>query len=174
MLEIDEAIGQVENLYRAVTGKSVPPFEEPYAPIPTDADPAAHVRIQMELLMEALHTLPQPRGMTGHPWMPAVSFFETPADVFVLIDLPGVTREHVNVTIEHGILVIEGQRSFQPPREGEPPRVVAEQPYGPFRRTVLLPPGLKTSELNAQLRDGVLEVRVPRLASSDAKNVPVA
>jgi HSP20 family protein len=95
------------------------------------------------------------------------------AEVIVCVDLPGVTRESMNVTIDHGVLVIEGQRgAFQHAREAGPPRVVAEQPYGPFRRSVLLPTGLKTSDLNAQLKDGVLEVRIPR--NADSKTVPVS
>jgi HSP20 family protein len=173
MLEIDEAIGQVESLYRAVTGKPMPQFDTPYAPIPREADPAAHVKLEMDRLIAALHGLPHPRPVPSRPWAPPVSLFESPTEVLVCVDLPGVTRERVNVTIHDGALLIEGQRALQP-REGEPPRVVAEQPFGPFRRTVLLPPGLRSSELNAQLKDGVLEVRIPRSGDSGAKTVPVS
>src|SRR4051812_22811436 len=54
MMGIDEAIGQVENLYRAVTGKDFPQSETPYAPIPAEQDPAAHVKEQMDRLLTAL------------------------------------------------------------------------------------------------------------------------
>lgn len=177
MLEIDEAIGHVENLYTAVTGQPVPKRDTPYAPIPPEVDPAAHVRLEVERLIAALQGIRPPQATAPsipQPWTPAVSLFESPNDVLVCVDLPGVSREGMSVTIDHGVLVIEGQRALNQRREGEPPRVVAEQPFGPFRRTVLLPSGLKTSDLNAQLKDGVLEVRIPRSGDFGAKVVTVS
>jgi HSP20 family molecular chaperone IbpA len=160
MLEIDEAIGQVENLYRAVTGKQFPESDAPYAPIPEGADPATHVRFEVERLLAALAM--EQRGMDPQhvrAWMPPISVVETPAEVFVSVDVPGVSRDRLAVSVQQGVLVVEGQRAIQPPACD---RFFVEPPSGPFRRTVPLPPGLKLGEMNAQLKDGVLEIRIPR------------
>ncbi len=147
MLEIDEAIGQVENLYRAVTGKQFKEADIAYDPMsgPTRA----------------------------RSWTPPLSLFESSADVLVCADLPGVTRDRIKVTVDQGVLVIDGERTI-PPAGDYRPRAVAEQPFGPFHRAILLPGGLKTSEMNAQLKDGVLEIRIPRHGDSGAKTVPVS
>ena len=67
---IDEAIGQVENLYRAMTGKAMPELEKPYAPIPPEADPAQYVRFEAERLIAALHGLQRASATTSRPsWL---------------------------------------------------------------------------------------------------------
>ncbi len=174
MIEIDEAIGQVENLYRALTGRSMPRFGTTNTPMMEEIDASVQVKVEVERLIAALNALQTPGAPRSRPWMPPVSLFESTTDAVVCVDLPGVVRERVNVRVEDGLLVVEGERPFQPPRETDSPRVIAEQAFGPFRRTVLLPPGLKTSELNVQLKDGVLEVRIPRSIETGSKTTPVS
>jgi HSP20 family protein len=175
MLEIDEAIGQVENLYRAVTGRQFAESEAPSAPIPDGADPGAHVRLQWNRLLAALHAAPPMR----RAWMPPISVADTTSDLTVYVDVPGVNRDRLNVRLESGFLVIEGQRAIRPP-DGEhpeserPSRFFAEPPSGPFRRSVALPGGLDLAQMSAHLVDGVLEVRIPRIAEGAPKPVPVS
>lgn len=174
MLQIDEAIGQVENLYRAVTGKEIPSSAKPYAPIPAEQDPSVHVKEQMERLLAALsEPVSQAAVHASRPWVPPISLFETSSELLVCVDLPGVSRERIDVTVNQGLLVIGGERTLQG-RNVEGSRIVAEQAFGPFRRAVLLPGGLKTSEMNAQLKEGVLEVRIPRNGDAGARTVPVS
>ncbi len=179
MMEIDEAIGQVENLYRAVTGKDFPMSEKPYAPIPAERDPAAHVKEQMDRLLTALAEPTSQFAMhanaNARPWSPPISLCETTSDLVICVDVPGVARERLEVRVDQGCLVVTGQRpmSVANAANGNRPRIVAEQPYGSFRREVLLPAGLKTSEMSAQLREGVLVVRIPRSSDAAARSVPV-
>ncbi|MEO6419292.1 MAG: Hsp20/alpha crystallin family protein [Polyangiaceae bacterium] len=177
MIEIDETIGQVEELYRALTGKEFPQLEAPYAPIPAEQDPSAHVKQQMDRLLTALAEPTSQAAIhakvVAHPWTPFISSCETSSEYVVFVDLPGVGREKLEVTIDKGVLVISGQRAVVS-TNGSRGRIVAEQPFGPFLRSVALPPGLKASEMTAQLKDGVLELRIPRNGESSSRTVPVA
>jgi HSP20 family protein len=161
MLSIDETIGQVEALYRRVTGRDAPMNDSPYAVIPPEKDPVLHVEEQMERLHAALAQL----GLGGQPgaaaWTPPISVSESPQEILVCMDLPGVPVEALEVAIQHNLLVVTGTR---PPPNGAAdarPRLI-ERPVGPFRRVVVLPPLLPSIDVNAQLKDGVLTIRIPR------------
>jgi len=173
MIEIEEAIGQVESLYRAVTGKDIPHAETPYASIPAEKDPVSHVQEQMDRLLFALGET-APMGHTAaRTWMPTLALWESDDELLLAVDLPGVQRDHLDVSVQAGVLVITGSRPPQVATNQHRLRVV-ERPLGPFRRVVPLPPGLRTAEMTAQIRDGVLEVRIPRDSAHAPRAVPVA
>jgi HSP20 family protein len=174
MFQIDEAIGHVENLYRALTGKQCAELGAPYAPIPEGADPDAHVQKQWDRLLAALAGAPPPTMMRRRAaWIPPISVVETNSEVLFYVDLPGVSREQVNVSLEGGFLVIEGQRAFEPSNADRPPRVFGDRPSGPFRRQVALPVGLELAQMSARLVDGVLEIRIPRVDDGPLKQIPI-
>ena len=172
MNEIEDAIDRVENLYRAVTGKDMPASADaPYAPIPAERDPVQHVQDQMERLFQMLGSSP-----TATPgYAPPVAVWESDKEVVVFFDVPGVPRDRIEVAVQNNVLVISGSR---PTPIGNGHRLrFGERAIGPFRRGVPLPVGLKLSELNARLRDGVLEVIIPRDAAAGINNprpVPIA
>jgi HSP20 family protein len=172
MNEIEESIERVENLYRAVTGKSLPQTEETYAQIPAEADPTQHVQQQMDRLFQLLGEQPT----TAAPaWTPPISVWESANEVIVFVDIPGTGRDHVELSVQANVLMISGNR---PPPIGNGHRLrFAERPVGAFRRVLPLPPGLKTAELSARLREGVLEIVIPREVGAGVTNprtVPIA
>jgi len=173
---IDNAIDQIERLFRSVTGRETPPVsEEPYATIPPEKNPEEHIQEQMDRLMEKLVEISgNPRA--GNPWSPPVSLWEGKSEVVVTLDIPGVPREAVQVTVSQGLLEVAGSRPVRPPEEG--PRFQLrhiEYIHGTFRRTIPLPLGARTDGLEARVKDGVLEIRVPRDPGvTDAKTIHVA
>ena len=172
MSEIEESIERVENLYRTVTGKGAPPPEEVYAPIPAEKDPAQHVEEQMQRLFEMLGAPSVPQAQA---WSPPIAVWESSTDVAVFIDVPGIGRDRLELSVQGNALTVAGNRPA-PIGNGHKLRF-GERPLGPFRRVLPLPPGLKTAELTARLRDGVLEVVIPREAGAGAWNprpVPIA
>lgn len=177
MTEVDKAIREVEKLYRAVTGNDVPALESPYAAIPAEQDPATYVKHQLDRLLAALAEPASQMALQANaharPWSPPVSLCESSTDFVVSVDLPGVGRERIQVRVEGGYLIVTGQRPAAI-NNARREQFFAEQPYGSFHRTVALPSGLKTSEMTAQLKDGVLGVRIPRNGDASARTVPVA
>jgi HSP20 family protein len=156
--DIDDAIHNVETLYRTITGKEAPAGEQPFAPIPPEKDPNRHVEEQMNRLMAILGQV-QP-GAAGAPWIPPVSVWETERETVVCIDVAGVARDELDVAVMQNLLTVSGQR--RPPEGADLRLRASERPYGPFRRVLALPPGSATEQLAAHMHDGVLEVRVPR------------
>jgi HSP20 family molecular chaperone IbpA len=79
-------------------------------------------------------------GGAAPGWEPPVDMFETPREVLILTALPGVAPDDVNVSIEDGVVVIAGTRSF--PREFQSAKIHRlELPQGRFERRIALPPG---------------------------------
>lgn len=174
MIELDDSIKQVEQLYRSVTGAEPPSGERPYSPIPPEKDPNRHVEEQMDRLLQALGQ-PRTMPMQGTPWVPPVTVFESPRETVILVELAGVPRDAVEVSVTPGLLTVAGQRPI-PPLDGSEYRLrIAERPLGPFRRVMALPPSAQVNELGAQMRDGLLEIRIPRAAqkSSSVQTIPV-
>jgi len=168
---IDEAIERMERLYRAVTGRDVPPAETAYAPIPAEKDPAQHVEERLNQLLRILGG--ERLGTEATPsWTPPISAWETDSELVLSMDLPGVKREQVEVTIQGNLLTVSGQRS---PAAGNGARLrLSESAVGPFRRAVLLSGVVRGAEPRAEMKDGILEIRIPKEPREVATPMPVS
>ena len=93
-------------------------------------------------------------------WAPQIELFQRGNELVVRADLPGLDRDDVNVEVENGVLWITGERREQHEdrREGF---YHSERSYGSFHRAIPLPDGVNEDQINAQFRDGVLEVTIP-------------
>jgi HSP20 family protein len=171
---IDDLIGQVESFYRSLTGQDAPPTRDvPYAPIPPERDPERHLAEQVDRLLASLgHHSPGTSPTTA--WIPPLSLWETPSEVWICLDLPSVTREAVQIRVlSRGTLEVSGERRA-PRFNGGTRRVYDEAPRGSFRRVVSLPPNVAADHIEARLRDGTLEIRVPRSSSAEPEVRTVA
>lgn len=112
------------------------------------------------------------RGAAGRRF-PRVDMVRRPdGDYLVMVDLPGVGRDQVKVTTLGGELTVSGERPRPELDEGSEV-LRTERGYGSFRRTLRLPPDIREEDVEARLEDGVLEVRLPRKAPSDARTVDI-
>ena len=153
---LDDTIGRMEEFYRRIAGTEVPSGDSPYAPIPAEKDPIEHVEEQLTRLFTMLSPSPVPAAA----WIPPISVSESETEIVVSVDLPGVPRDAVNVTAQGNALVVSGTR---PARSENGQRLwLNERVAGSFRRVIVLMPEVRTSEPAAQMRDGVLEIRIPR------------
>ncbi|HZU85465.1 MAG TPA: Hsp20/alpha crystallin family protein [Polyangiaceae bacterium] len=168
-MELDDAIGQVSQLYRTVTGRDLPASEAPYAPIPAEKDPVAHVQEQVDRLLGLLAGPALPNN--DATWVPPISIYESDVDVTIAVDVPGTSRDRVDVRLQGGVLVIAGQRAPSL-ADGQALRR-SEARFGGFARLVPLPPGLRTMDMTARLEAGVLEVRIPREAANGVRRIDV-
>jgi HSP20 family molecular chaperone IbpA len=172
MNAIDQTIMANERLHEVLTGARPPASdpEAPYAPIPPERDPVAHVEEQIDRLLEALARPAAPVATTAAA--PTMAIFETDAEYVVFVDVPGVRRERLDVHLRGNMLVVVGRRE-NPKAEGLRARV-SERPTGPFHRAIRLPPDVRATEMNARLDEGVLEIRIPRSTGGSSRSVPVA
>lgn len=94
-------------------------------------------------------------------WTPAVDIYETDShDLVLKAELPGLTRDDVDVTVENGTLVLKGSKKFEAEVKEEHFRRV-ERSYGTFHRSFTLPNTVEASRVSAEYNNGVLTVRLP-------------
>lgn len=172
---IDTAIEQVERLYRSVTGRDAPPVgEQPYATIPPERTPEEHVQEQVDRLVETLASF-SAGGRPQPEWKPPIALWEGREELVIAVDLPGASREDVHVTVDRGLLQIHGNRSVQRGKNGNERELkYVEHPHGRFRRAIPIPLSSRVDQLQATMRDGVLEIRIPKRDPVEARNIPVS
>jgi HSP20 family protein len=109
----------------------------------------------------AIHDRLNRLGTEDSPgWTPAVDLYET-ADRFVLsIELPGLTRDQIKIDIQHETLTVRGERPVRHEEGFHLHRV--ERGHGVFSRSFQLPQPVRDDEIQAEFRDGVLTVVVPK------------
>jgi HSP20 family molecular chaperone IbpA len=162
MIEIEETVQKLEGLYQALTGHPVPTSDGPYAPIPPEKNADQHVGEQLDRLIGILASTPVLRAEPPVPASPPVSVFESDHEILIRVDLPGVPRGSARVTYSGNVLTVEGSRPA-PESNGNGYRLRRrEGVFSRFQRQLLMPPGLAPEELSAQMKDGVLEIHVPR------------
>ena len=162
---VEEAIFNVEQLYTSITGVTPPTSHNgPYAPIPPEKDPGEYVEESMARLTELLRTDSRPLSASLPTWTPAADLSESDNEYVVSVDLPGVERGELEVTLERSLLTISGIRSTF--TNGLALRH-AERPRGRFFRQIVIPGGARSEEAVARLAgNGTLEIRVPKALSS--------
>ena len=90
---------------------------------------------------------------------PAADVYVRGSEIWVELDLPGVSPEKIEARVEAGVLHVQASRSLAPPLE-RARATRLERPRGEIRRRVLLPAALETAELELELEAGVLRVRI--------------
>ena len=165
MERVDAMIHEIERFYRALTGREPPPPPKEGGAIPPDCDPVHHVEEQLDRLLRSLPGLPpRPAG-----WTPTVSVVEADDGYVVSLEVPGIERERMEVTAAGNLLEVKGCRDVA--FEGR--LLLNERRAGDFRRTLTLPAILDPERLQAELRNGVLEVRVFRALTAGRRVVPI-
>ena len=104
---------------------------------------------------------------TDVAWVPPVEAFERDHRLTVRVELPGVKKEEIGVTLTEEGLTIQGERKLEAEeKKGQWHRT--ERAYGRFVRTVPLPDGVKAADMKATFEGGVLEITVPLPATAAA------
>lgn len=97
---------------------------------------------------------------------PSSDLYETPEGLELIVELPGMTAEDVQLSLKGDSLIVSGERSDTTTREEGSYRV-RERRLGAFQRTFNLPPGANRDNIKAQFDNGVLTVSIPRTAEAD-------
>lgn len=94
-------------------------------------------------------------------WTPAVDVLETEDEVIINAELPGIQKEHLQISLEEGSLTIKGERKFEAEIKREDFHQ-KERFEGSFLRTIPLPPYLVLDKASAKYKDGVLQIKIPK------------
>lgn len=105
-------------------------------------------------------------------WMPAVDIQETETEYLLKAELPEVKKEDVKVTVENGVLTVQGERRQEKEEEGKKFHRV-ERSYGTFLRTFSFPMDAEESKVAADFKDGILRVHLPKTEKPRSKAMEV-
>jgi HSP20 family protein len=103
---------------------------------------------------------------------PAVDVHEDNDAVSLSAELPGVKREDIEISVDGNVLTVRGERKFESEVEGRRFHRV-ERAYGTFSRQFHLSSNLDATQVDAQLVDGVLTVRLPKKQEQKARKIEV-
>jgi HSP20 family protein len=107
-------------------------------------------------------------ALAGVDWAPSVNISETEAAYVIRADLPGVTKENITVHVENGVLSLRGERQHREEQKNEKFHRV-ESSYGSFLRRFTLPDDVREDDVNAEMKDGCLEVTMPKSGEKKPK-----
>lgn len=108
----------------------------------------------------------------GRYYTPYTDIFETPEALTVVMDMPGVEKSNVTVTVDKGRLSVEGQVDSQR-YEGLTP-VYTEYDIGHFIRSFVLSSKIDQQAITAEMQDGVLTLRLPKAAEAKPRRIDVS
>ena len=106
-------------------------------------------------------------------WTPAVDIFESDNhDLVLKAELPGMTREDIEVSVENSTLVLKGIKKFEADVKDEQYRRI-ERSYGTFHRSFNLPNTVDAAKVSAEFKNGVLTVKLPFREDAKPRTVNV-
>lgn len=117
--------------------------------------------------------LPGVSGLLDWPAGPAIDLVEGDDEILLLADLPGVKKGDLELSVQGKLLTLKGEKKHEEPTKAR--KVVRTETWvGSFSRTVILPDYADPSRIEAQLRDGILRVRIAKREESKRKTVQIS
>jgi HSP20 family protein len=110
--------------------------------------------------------------MTVADWVTTVDISENEREYLIKAELPEVKKEDVKITLEHGVLTIQGERQQEKEEKGKKYHRV-ERSYGTFVRSFTLPDSVDEEKVAAEFKDGMLHLRLPKTEKAKPKAIEV-
>ncbi len=105
-------------------------------------------------------------------WSPAVDIAEQNDAYVVTVELPGVEKDDIKVTLENNMLTIRGEKKMEKKINKDDYHRI-ERCYGSFNRSFTLPTTVKSDKIDATYKDGVLTITLPKAEEAKAKQIDV-
>lgn len=112
-------------------------------------------------------------GVRTGAWLPAVDIFETEQNIVLKAELPGIDPKEVEATVHEGTLYLKGERKYEKEVNEESYHHV-ERAYGSFARSFELPASVDADKVQAEFKDGVLTLTMPKKEEAKAKKIKIS
>jgi HSP20 family protein len=125
------------------------------------------------LFEDATQRRSQADASVGHEferadWTPAADIYEGESGYVIALDLPGIDREALQIDIDDDRLIIRSTRVI-----AEPTQHRTERPRGKFLRTFSVPGSVDQGKIDAEYKDGVLQIRLPKRSEPKPKKIDI-
>ncbi len=113
-------------------------------------------------------------GRTGQlfsGWSPPLDLYQNNDNVVAVVELPGMRKEDIEISLHDGTLTISGERKKESPNGQNSER--SERYVGTFRRSITLPTRVDAAKVSATYQDGILTVTLPKAEEAKPKRIQV-
>jgi HSP20 family molecular chaperone IbpA len=116
-------------------------------------------------------TTPAEETRPGLVFTPAVDIFETEKEIALLADMPGVKAKDLNIDLHENVLTLDGE--VNAPEGADEVDVIREYRTGKYRRQFTLSQVIDQSKIDAEMKDGVLRLRLPKVEAATPRKITV-
>ena len=113
-------------------------------------------------------------GVSNRTWIPRVDIREGAEGLTLLMDLPGLGKDDVQITLENNVLTVAGERKFAADEKANETYHRLERQYGAFSRSFTLAPTVRTDKVEATFQDGVLSIQLPKQEESKPRRISIS
>lgn len=133
------------------------------------------VRDEMNRLFNEVFSRPRDEEGTwlSGAWTPPVDIYETSDALVLKAEIPGFSKEDVSVELKDHTLILKGERQREAEVKEENYQRL-ERAYGTFQRSFLLPTTVDQEKVQASYKDGVLELRLPKVEAAKPKRIAIS
>ena len=110
--------------------------------------------------------------MTHGAWAPNVDIFEDKEHLVLEAELPGMSRDDFEISVENNVITLRGERKFEKKTDGDNYHRV-ERAYGSFTRSFTLPQTVTAEGATADFENGVLRVSLPKREETKARKIEI-
>jgi len=105
-------------------------------------------------------------------WKPVVDIYDHEEKIVIKAELPGVDKKDIHVDVKDGVLTLSGERSYENEvKEDKYHR--KERAFGKFHRSFTLPDGLDPDKIEADYKDGILKIDIPKPEEKKPKKISI-
>ncbi len=112
-----------------------------------------------------------PTDLATAVWTPAIDLSETPGELVLVVDLPGVEPASIDLSLTGNVLSLRGEKATCEVSDGH--SRVRERPVGSFHRQITLTEAVDFDRVQAEAKNGVLTVRLPKQEAARPRTIPI-
>jgi HSP20 family protein len=113
----------------------------------------------------------QEATIPARTFLPNADIFETPSELTLALEMPGVGKGNVEISVEDGVLTIQGRLDFSKYQDLQP--VYTEYNIGHYRRSFTLSNKIEQGKISAEMKDGVLTLVLPKAEEAKPRRISV-
>lgn len=111
------------------------------------------------------------QGQLLNGWAPALDLYQNNDNVVAQVELPGMRKEEIEISLHDGTLTIAGERKTESPEGSSAER--SERHVGKFRRSITLPVRVDANKVSASYRDGILTITLPKAEEARPRQIQI-
>ena len=147
-------------------------YQTPNSVMWPSLDRWANLRSDLDTLLELpFWTASGRQSQLFNGWTPALDLYQSNDNVVAVVELPGMRKEDIEISLQDGTLTISGERKEEIGQQEGATRT--ERFTGKFRRSITLPTQVDVNKVSANYKDGILTVTLPKAEEAKPKQIQI-